>query len=143
MPPKPVEPSKPVGTESDKSSEISGNKIIGTVTNSKTLKIIVVLAVIGIIALIGAIAVPSLVESKMNSEDAVDTEIDYTEISTEENGDYVVYGYNEDDLLIEENYYGADDNFEGCTEYVYDEDGNKTGYKVYNENKKLIDSHKY
>lgn len=79
----------------------------------------------------------------MKSEDSIDTEIDYTEISTEESGDYVVYGYNEDGLLIEENYYNADDEFEGCTEYVYDEDENKTGYKEYNEQNKLVYEHKY
>lgn len=101
------------------------------------------LIAIGIIVAAAAIFIPSLVESEMKSEKTVDTDIDYTEISTEESGSYIVYGYNSDGLLIEENYYNADDEFEGCTEYIYDEDGNKTGYKEYNENNKLVDEHDF
>lgn len=158
-PPKPVQPAKPVEPPKQPASAVvpksyypsapshveeeyeARNNNSGKIT--KTAKIIAVLVAIGIVAIAAAIIIPSLVESEMKSEDAVDTDIDYTSISTDENGDYVVYGYNSDDLLIEENHYSADDEFEGCTEYIYDEDGNKTGYKKYNENNKLIDEHKY
>lgn len=142
-PPAPKAPSVPKQLYPSSSELYSDKDEKGSGKGAKAAKIIAVLVFAGLLVVLAAFIIPSLVEGEMKSEDSIDTEIDYTEISTEESGDYVVYGYNEDGLLIEENYYNADDEFEGCTEYVYDEDENKTGYKEYNEQNKLVYEHKY
>ncbi len=142
-PPAPKAPSVPKPLYPSASELYSEKDEKGSGKGIKAAKIVAVLVFVGLIVVLAAFIIPSLVEGEMKSEDSIDTEIDYTEISTEENGDYVVYGYNADDLLIEENYYNADDVFEGCTEYIYDEDENKTGYKEYNEHNKLVYEHKY
>lgn len=134
MPPAPpVFPDIPAQPKPPKKKKIKAGTIVAIIA-------VVVVIVAAVVA--AAYFIPPLLQDMKDSESNVSKDVEYTKTVEEENG-YKIELYNSEDILFEEEMYNEENELTGSIEYIFDDEGNETGYKRYDKSGKLIETIDY